>query len=305
MTKTIKTKVRNWNWKSYGDSFTQPIIALAELISNAVDAALQADGERKIKISASPVNLSIENSGKPFMDFGEALNYGYVSKEEYESSKNFKGMNNQHGTGIKNSLSFFSPKNNGVFKIYTKNNESTYSYICGPYSNQMDTVVCDDAEWPFESWSSSRIETKITRDFSEDDVSTLIEDTQRFFTPLFLLNEEHKLNFSIEFNGKLLHAICPTEFNGSSASVSINGQGVGEIAQNIKKWEKRLQAKIDVFEYSFDKENTTKQGFYQNNPSHQGVYLFIGYRFIAYLGVNKLWRKGKNGKNVQLKHIQV
>lgn len=296
---TKKAHSRAWSWKAYAASISKPADAVAEIVANATTAALAENSKKakRIAIELTETHLSVENSGIPFIDIESALNYGYESKEERKNRKNVNGDSNQHGTGIKNAFSFLYPESNGKYRISTKKDKNSmngYYYTEGGYQEDYDIHEVNE-KWPYEKWSSSRVESDI-HSSKRIDVNKVKCELEESFTSLLLLNEEEKMNLTITFNDEILHPVIPTE-NGMPVPVIRNGQGYEDavISQNIQKWEKEIGGKIDVWEFTFNKSEGQKYGFYTNSFSQQGVYLSVGNKKICYLGTKILWRnKEKN-----------
>lgn len=75
-----------YTWSAFGRDIASPIVAICELVTNAIDAVLSYDGRRRVDVTIDSHYVSVKNSGEPFADLAEAFNYGYSSLEERELS---------------------------------------------------------------------------------------------------------------------------------------------------------------------------------------------------------------------------
>lgn len=281
-----KYNVRTCSWRTYGNFINEPIVGVAELVANAIDAAKAVDGERIVTIDITEENgktyLVVKNSGVPFNNLGEALNYGYESSDEYSSSLNIKGGNNQYGTGIKSAFAYFCPEDNGDFIIYTKK-ENGYESIQSPYGMCMQGYRYS-GEWPFEDWCVSVVKTRI---IDEIDIEQLEKQINIYFTMVFLMDSIDNNHIVIKYNGKRLKGIYPSSSCAGCTTIT------NSFVVN------KAKVKATKFEYTFNDDAKDDGSYYFPSKDKQGIYLFVNYRLVAHTKLFGVLKKNANEKSVK------
>lgn len=273
-----------YTWSAFGRDIASPIVAICELVTNAIDAVLSYDGRRRVDVTIDSHYVSVKNSGEPFADLAEAFNYGYSSLEEREKCVNKKGVNNQYGTGIKNAFSFLWPEDGGNFSITTRQ-KNGIKKMSSPYGTVMtEQTLCGN--WKYEDWCTSVLES-----FSKEElnIKKIVREIERYYTMLLLLNKTNDLNVELYINGKKAKAVVP-EKNGRCVRPTTNPQTCsGASSYQIFGHD----VEIDVYQYDFNKtDKSTRYGdFYRASKTKQGVYLYVGYHFVKYLGVSCFTKK--------------
>lgn len=207
-----------YTWSAFGRDIASPIVAICELVTNAIDAVLSYDGRRRVDVTIDSHYVSVKNSGEPFADLAEAFNYGYSSLEEREKCVNKKGVNNQYGTGIKNAFSFLWPEDGGNFSITTRQ-KNGIKKMSSPYGTVMkEQTLCGN--WKYEDWCTSVLES-----FSKEElnIKKIAREIERYYTMLLLVNKTNDLNVELYINGKKAKAVVP-EKNGRCVRPTINPQ---------------------------------------------------------------------------------
>ena len=281
---TESVNVTTWHWKTYGEHIERVVVAASELVANAIDAAMMCPGRRRVDIDIENRGtlrwLVIKNSGMPFADLGEAMNYGYENDDEREKCRNAKGPGNQYGTGLKGGFSFFYPLDNGLFNIYTRkqNNSNEYMSISSPYGEQMK-VNHHTGKFPYPEWVSTVVETAVAAPI---DLTTLKEDISKNFTMVFLMDAVRKargetpIDMEIRFGGEPLKAIVP--LNVDECGNTVSALGVTE-TWNIKG----VEVEATKFEFTLpDGLNLEEYGHYYPSKEKQGWYLFSNMRLICH-----------------------
>ena len=290
-------KVKTWNWQTYGNFITEVIIALAELISNAIDAALFLPGHKRVDINIENHDgirwLVIKNSGVPINNLLEALNFGYTHPNDRAKTKNKKGKNNQYHTGLKSALSYFWPFDNGLFYIFTRR-EDGWDYISGPYDE--DKKVFKTKMKKEESWVSTIVEVAVRDDIDFTGIESKIG---QYFAMVYLMDmisqtSDNPIDIEINFNGKRVTPIVPKNVAINNVrSGEYNISGVQGISKNVIVNGKNVV--ITKFEFTLP-EKTNE--YYYPSKMRQGWYLFYNMRLIKHMGLYGILKSNHSDKNI-------
>lgn len=263
--------------------YTKTFYALAELIDNAIAAALGTKGKRVVYVDIVTDNegrhwIYVSNSGKP-VALDPMKNYGFGNKN---SSRR---RHNSFGTGMKQAFSVFD----GEAIVATKHKKKVYTF---DFTNWTDVDGLVMQEYDLSEWAAFtsrddvvtviKAEIKDSRELKNINAETL----GAFYFPM-LSSRRNRVYLRLNGQPVMPYSVCGTLLR--SATVDENTQ-YDFIPAGAK-----VPVQIEAWEFLMNDEaaNIDKVKFFQKNNLWHGMYVYANGRAVEHVGVSLF--TGKRG----------
>jgi hypothetical protein len=259
-----KLPVKTYSWKAYGNNVPEAVIALNELVQNAIAAGLRTGNSCvsiEIKKELDGTYIYVMNTGDP-AEIKKVLDYGQSTQET---------ALNQFGTGFKTAMSYFNPSND-AWEFWTRHGEHSLM-AKAPYSDFMCIETFE--QWP---WGDKFVSCARVRVENESRLEGIDIDALGFRYALAI-----EKGAKILFNGEKVYPIMPCGMtDGVNTEIIDFGNGMAKIS------------------YATYKVGLGAAGsrFYSNSQADQGVHLFVNGCFVKNLGTREVLKKYGDDKKI-------